>query len=80
MEFIKMYDLEYAGKYFGIFCVIFGLLFISIPFVFSHFNVKSIYYFWFLFGGAVAFCVVLNLFFFVIKKDRIFIKKLPNRE
>ena len=69
-ELAKM-DLEYIGKWFGIFSGIFGFIMFVFPFVFKYLGVNK--YNSHFFGIVILTYVGLMLLYFnIIKKDRIF--------
>ena len=71
-ELAKM-DLDYVGKWFGIFSGVFGGIFILSQFIFKYLNIMN-YYHYFILISIFVFCVFLILYFNVIKKDRIYKK------
>ena len=70
---LEKIDLEYVGKYFGLFLGIFGLFIVLIPFIFILLNIKDIYPGLILGGGTIVFVVFMFLYGH-FKKDRIYKK------
>ena len=66
-------DLEYVGKYFGIFFGIFGLAYVVSPFIFRYFNIMENFG---LFSVIAPLSLVILMFSYGhIKKDRIYKKE-----
>ena len=68
-------DVDYIGKYFGIFFGVFGVTLMLSPFLFNYLDMKHEYRFWFMFCGILSFVGVLFLFGH-IKKGRIYRKSI----
>ena len=68
-------DVDYIGKYFGIFFGIFGVTLMLSPFLFNYLDMKHEYRFLFMFCGILSFVGVLFLFGH-IKKGRIYKKSI----
>ena len=71
---LEKYDLEYIGKYFGIFFGIFGSIYMLSPFLFRYLNIMK-YFHYLMLITPFAFCAFILLYFYVIKKDKVFKKK-----
>ena len=67
-------DLNYLGKWFGIFFGIFGSVIILSQFIFNYLNIMN-YHHHFKFISTLAFCAFLILYFNVIKRKRIYNKQ-----
>ena len=67
---LKKMDVEYVGKYFGIFCGVFGLFFFFTPFILRYFEITK-YHLHFVITEIVLFVVFVFLFGH-FKKDRIY--------
>ena len=69
---LEMIDLEYVGKYFGIFFGVFGIILFFMPIIFRFLNLMKFGVFFFIIS---VFAFVIFLFVFGhIKKDRIYKK------
>ena len=72
-DFAKM-DLEYVCKYHGIFFGVFGIFVILSLFICRYLNIMN-YFHYFMPIAIIAFLVFLLLYFNVIKKNRVYMKK-----